>query len=162
MSFLQTFTTNYAIAIAITLHVLSTVVWVGGMFFAHTALRPAATHLLEPPLRLPLMSQIFSRFFPAVWVAIILLWVTGLWVIFSYGGMSNIKMHIHIMLGLATLMTVLFIYIFFVPYPGIKQAIAQKNFKQAGKNLVSIRQLIYTNLWLGIITIIVGTAGRYM
>jgi len=43
---------TYLLAIAITLHTLSAVIWVGGMFFAHFALRPAANHLLEPPLRL--------------------------------------------------------------------------------------------------------------
>lgn len=37
--------------LAITLHVLSAVVWVGGMFFAWMALRPVAASLLEPPPR---------------------------------------------------------------------------------------------------------------
>lgn len=38
------------------LHVLATVVWVGGMFFAHFVLRPIAVAQLPPPQRLP-----FSR-----------------------------------------------------------------------------------------------------
>jgi len=37
-------------SIAITLHLLAVVVWVGGMFFAWMALRPVAAPLLEPPL----------------------------------------------------------------------------------------------------------------
>ena len=45
-------------AIAIALHLLAAVIWVGGMFFAYMALRPAAASLLEPPLRLPLWSQV--------------------------------------------------------------------------------------------------------
>ena len=38
------------------LHLLGVVVWVGGMFFAHMALRPSVL-ALNPPERLPLLSQ---------------------------------------------------------------------------------------------------------
>ena len=36
------------------LHLLGVLIWVGGMFFAYMALRPAAAQLLEPPQRLTL------------------------------------------------------------------------------------------------------------
>ena len=42
--------------IALWLHLLATVVWVGGMFFAHVALRPAVA-ALPPPVRLPLVDR---------------------------------------------------------------------------------------------------------
>jgi uncharacterized membrane protein len=162
MSVLQTLTANL-LAITMTLHILSAVIWIGGMFFAHIALRPAAATLLDPPLRLPLMSQVLGRFFPWVWVAIILLWATGLWLILGvYGGMGKTAIYIHIMLTIAALMTVLFAYIFFIPFLRMKQAVHQEDFKQAGQNLARIRQIIGTNLWLGLITIIVATAGRYI
>ncbi|KAG1694742.1 Bifunctional purine biosynthesis protein PurH [Nymphon striatum] len=51
-------------SIALSLHVLAVVIWVGGMFFAHQALRPAAVSTLEPPLRLQLWVATFKRFFP--------------------------------------------------------------------------------------------------
>jgi uncharacterized membrane protein len=155
--------TSYLLAIAITLHLLSAVIWVGGMFFAHIALRPVATLLLEPPLRLPLMSQVLARFFPWVWLAVVLLWMTGLWIIFGvYGGMAQTAMYIHIMLTIGIVMTVLFMYIFFVPFVALKKAVSQKDFKLAGKNLAIIRQMILINLWLGMITIIVAIVGRYI
>src|SRR3990167_5321602 len=69
--------------VAITLHILSAVVWVGGMFFAWMALRPVAASLLEQPLRLPLWSKTFARFFPWVWTAVILLPASGYWMIFE-------------------------------------------------------------------------------
>ena len=43
------------------LHVMGVVVWVGGMFFAHMALRPAVQSL-APPERLPLLAATLSRF----------------------------------------------------------------------------------------------------
>ena len=151
------------LAIAMTLHILSAVIWIGGMFFAHIALRPAAANVLEPPLRLPLMSQVLARFFPWVWVSIVLLWATGLWLIFGYyGGMGKTTMYVHIMLTLGAIMTILFMYIVFIPFPTMKQALAHGDFKKAGKNLGYIRPIIGINLLLGLIIIIVATAGRYI
>lgn len=51
-----------------TVHVMSIVVWIGGMVFAHFFLRPALTQL-EPSVRLRLMHSVLGRFFQAVMVA---------------------------------------------------------------------------------------------
>ncbi|MDM8563004.1 hypothetical protein QUF54_06600 [Candidatus Marithioploca araucensis] len=76
--------------------------------------------------------------------------------------MGNTAITIHIMLTLGLVMTVLFMYIVFVPFVALKQAISQKDFKSAGGYLATIRKIIVTNLWLGMITIVVATAGRYI
>ncbi|MDM8567451.1 CopD family protein [Candidatus Halobeggiatoa sp. HSG11] len=150
-------------AIATTLHTLAVIIWIGGMFFAHMALRPVVASLLEPPLRLRLMAQVLERFFLWVWVAVILLWLTGLWMIWGYfGGMANVRVSIHIMLTLAIIMTLLYIYIFFIPFPNLKQAVSTEDFKQAGKHLARIRSIIGFNLILGLITVIVATGGFYL
>ncbi len=149
-------------AVATTLHILSVIVWIGGMFFAHIALRPVVASLLEPPIRLQLMAQVLERFFLWVWIAVILLWITGIWIIFGFfDGMASVKISIHIMLTLAILMTVLYIYIFFIPFPNLKREISAENFQQAGKHLAKIRSIIGFNLLLGIITVIIATGGRY-
>ena len=61
-----------SMSLAITLHLLSAVIWVGGMFFAHQCLRPAAASLLDPPARLKLWVGVFKTFFLWVWAAIAL------------------------------------------------------------------------------------------
>lgn len=48
--------------IVYTLHVLSALVWVGGMFFAWMVLRPAAMKALEGPARLKLWVEVFQGF----------------------------------------------------------------------------------------------------
>ena len=53
-----------AAQLAISAHILSVVIWVGGMFFAYMAMRPAAASVLEPPKRLSLWLPTFKRFFP--------------------------------------------------------------------------------------------------
>ena len=48
-----------------TLHILSIIVWIGGMVFAHFFLRPAVAQL-EPAVRVRLMHDVLGRFFKAV------------------------------------------------------------------------------------------------
>ena len=133
------------------------------MFFAYMALRPVAATLLEPPTRLPLWAGTFNRFFPWVWVAIILLPGTGYWMVFNVmGGMSHLGIHIHIMQGLGILMILLFLHLFFAPFRRMKQAIAAQDFKEAGRRLGQIRKVIAINLTLGLIIVIVASAGRFI
>jgi uncharacterized membrane protein len=147
-----------ALAIAFGLHQLATVVWVGGMFFAHVALRPAAKQMLKGGERLQLMQGVFRRFFPWVWVCVITLWATGAWG-FAAKGIGGV--HVHLMMGLAALMTAIFMYIFFVPYRKFKLALEHEDFGHAGARLGTIRVLILVNLLLGTVTLLVGSVGRF-
>ena len=62
------------------IHVLASMVWLGGMFFAHFCLRPAAQQL-EPLVRIGLMCGVLQRFFAAVTVAIAALLASGIWML---------------------------------------------------------------------------------
>lgn len=149
-------------SIAITLHLLAVVVWVGGMFFAYMALRPAAA-LLEPPQRLPLWSQTFARFFPWVWAAVILLLVTGYWMILNvFGGFAGLALYIHIMQAVGILMMLLFLHVYFAPYRRLRKAVRSGDFATAGTQLAVIRKLIGLNLILGLALIVVASSGRYL
>lgn len=150
-------------AFAITLHILSAVIWVGGMFFAYVALRPVAATLLEPPQRLPLWAQTFTRFFPWVWAAIVILPVTGYWLITSvFEGFKNAGWHVHTMQVTGWLMILIFLHVYFVPFQRLKRAVAAKDWKEGGQQLGQIRRFIGINLILGLVTVIVATGGRYL
>lgn len=149
------------ISIAFGLHQLATIVWVGGMFFAHMALRPAAQAVVKAPDRLLLMQGVFRRFFPWVWVAILLLWASGLW-IFLVVFKGQAALHVHVMMGIGTAMTAIFIYIWSFPYRKLKMALDAQNWPLAGAQLAVIRRLIAVNLVLGLITALTGSAGRYL
>lgn len=150
-------------ALLISLHVLFVVIWVGGMFFAYMALRPAAASVLEPPQRLSLWAASFSRFFPWVWGAIVIILVTGLLLIFKYfGGMAGTAVYIHAMLGLGVLMMLIFVHVFFAPYQRLKRAVAAQDWPAGGKALNQIRVLIAINLSLGLLTVLVATVGKYL
>jgi len=149
--------------LAIALHILAAVIWVGGMLFAHICLRPVAASLLDPPLRLPLWVHVFGRFFPFVWISVIALPVTGYWMMFHlYGGMANAPIYVHAMNGLGMLMILIYLHVFFSPYRRLKQAVADQNWPEGGKKLAQIRMLVGINMTLGSITIAIAAAGRYM
>lgn len=155
----STMTTQLAIAIA--LHQLATVIWVGGMFFAHFALRQSAQTRLEPPQRLPLLLAVFNRFFVWVWIAVIVLWASGFWIFFGvYDG--NMPWYVHVMMGLALVMTALFAYLYFVPYRALGQRVPAQDWAGAAEHLGTIRRIILINLGLGLVTAMLGSAGRYL
>ena len=149
-------------AINMLFHVLGAVIWIGGMFFAHFALRPTALEVLEPPQRLMLWNGVLKRFFLWVWHAIVFLWISGLWRLFGeMGGFANVKISVHIMLTLGLIMTAVFMYIFFAHFPKFKQAVANQNWLDAKNNLDKMRNLVFFNLIVGTLTLAVATAGHY-
>jgi uncharacterized membrane protein len=135
------------------LHVLATVVWVGGMFFAHQVLRPVAAAQLEPPQRLRLWAGVFGRFFPWVWAAVVLLLVTGQGVVAQVGGYGVVPKHVHVMAGIGYLMAAIFAYVYFVPYRRFVAAVQAEAWPTAAEGLAVIRRLVGTNLTLGLINI---------
>ena len=150
-------------ASAVLLHVIASVIWVGGMFFAYMVLRPVAAGQLEPPQRLPLWAGVFGRFFPWVWASIVVILASGFWIIFAvFGGMANVGMHVHLMLTLGILMMLIFLHVFFAPYGRLKRAVAAQDWPAGGKALAQIRVLVGINTLLGIVTIAIGAGGRYV
>jgi uncharacterized membrane protein len=135
------------------IHVLATVVWVGGMFFAHFMLRPVAMAQLPPPQRLPFWAGIFGRFFPWVWACVIGLLLTGQAIIVQMGGMAVVGVHAHVMAGIGYVMAGIFAYIYFVPYGQLKRAVAAQDWPAGGKAQDRIRRLVMTNLSLGLLNI---------
>jgi uncharacterized membrane protein len=149
------------IAIAVGLHQLATIVWIGGMFFAHLALRPAVKQTVKVPDRLLLMRGVFGRFFPWVWGSILLLWGSGLW-LFLVAFKAKAPVHVHVMMGIALVMTLVFVYIYVMPYRKLKIAIDYENWSWAAAKLALIRRLILVNLLLGLITALAGSSGRLL
>jgi len=145
------------------LHVISAVIWVGGMFFAYNFLRPAAGTVLEPPLRLTLWVGVFKRFFPIVWLSVILLPVTGYLILFSVWGSFDVApLYIHIMNGLGIIMILVYMHVFFAPYKRLKLAVSEQRWPEGGKALAQIRILVGINTIIGVLVVAVASAGRYL
>jgi len=148
--------------LTIILHVLSVVIWVGGMFFAYMCLRPIAASQLEPPVRLQLWVGVFGKFFPFVWIAVILLPLTGYMMIFNiYNAMGNAPLYVHLMNGIGSLMIFIYLHVFFSPYQRLKHAVAAQDWPTGGKALAQIRVLVGVNTTLGLLTALIASGGRF-
>ncbi len=149
--------------VALPIHLLSAVIWIGGMFFAYMALRPVAASLLKPPQRLPLWTGTFGRFFPWVWAAVILLPLSGYWMAYTlYREMASFPLYVHVMQIIGIAMILLYLHVFFSPYRRMKQALREGELKEAGRQLGRIRRVIGINLVLGLLLLVIVAAGRYL
>jgi uncharacterized membrane protein len=142
------------------LHVFGVVVWVGGMFLMHVAVRPAAVELLQPPQRLPLLAAILRRFFVWVAVAVVAVLASGVGMILEGGGFRNAHVSVHVMLAIGLAMMAIFLHIRFAPFRRLQAAVVASDWPRAARWLDQVRQLVTTNLVLGIVTIAVATVGR--
>ena len=149
--------------IALLLHLLAAVVWVGGMFFAYVALRPVAAAQLEPPARLTLWAGVFKVFFPWVFAAIVTLLLSGYWMVLSfYGGFDAVGMHVHLMIWAGYVMILLFFHVFFAPFKRLKRAVAAADWPAGASSLAQIRVLIGINLSIGLVVVAIASGGRYL
>ncbi|MNJ99553.1 Copper resistance protein D [compost metagenome] len=138
------------------LHILGFTVWVGGMFFAHNALRPTAATVLEPPQRLTLLAGVFSKFFTWVWISVALILGSGMYMMALMG---KPPLYVTLMFVLGIIMMLIFAHIFFAPYRRLLRAVAAQDWKAGGAAMATIRKLVGINLILGLVTIVIGTLG---
>jgi uncharacterized membrane protein len=142
-------------------HILAAVFWVGGMAFAYTMLRPAAS-ALDAPARLTLWRDVFKRFLPWVAVSIAALLISGYAMMFlAYGGFHRAPLFVHVMQGIGILMMLLYLHLYFAPWQRLQKAVRAGEWQNAGKHLAMIRKLVAINLVLGIVTVLVGSTGRF-
>jgi uncharacterized membrane protein len=147
--------------LALIVHVLAAVVWVGGMFFAHQVLRPAAAALEAGP-RLELWLRVLGRFFCWVIAAIVLLLVSGGVMLFSiFGGFARVTLYVQLMMGLGIVMMLLFFHLFFAPWRRFQRAVGRHDWAEGGRQLGQIRTIVTINLLLGLVTIAVASGGGY-
>ena len=140
------------------LHLMGVVVWIGGMFFAHFALRPAA-QALPPAVRLPLLAATLSRFFVWAGVAVLAVLASGVWLSEAVGGFRAAGAAIHAMTAIGLVMALVYAYIVTGPYRRLKAAVADARWEAAAPAMAVIRRLVGLNLALGLVTIAVAVLG---
>ena len=141
------------------LHLLAVVVWVGGMFFAHMALRPAAL-ALSPPQRLPLLAATLSRFVAWVAAAIVILVASGVVMTVLLGGIRAVGWYVHAMIGLGLVMILLYGHLVASSLKRLRAGVAASDWPAAGAAMATARRLVGINLVLGLVTITVAVLGR--
>lgn len=151
-----------------TVHLLSVVLWVGGMFFALYCLRPALG-TLEPPQRVRLMRDVLGRFLDVVAIAAGLALLTGGWMIFrnvraadKVGLGMNMPLDWYAMAVLGLLMIAIFCHIRFALFRRLDRAVAAQAWPDGAAALASIARAVRINLAIGFVVIVVTRAAAVM
>jgi len=128
-------------AILMWLHIVAVLIWIGGMLYTLFVLRPSLDIIGDK--KPVFMKKIMDRFFPLVWIAIIILLITG-----------GIKAHHYtsspyfvLKLIIYTVMVINFTYIYF----GLYRRLPSSDNKPA--LMAKITTLIKVNFILGLIVI---------
>ena len=154
------FFNNYS-SIIVFLHVISAVVWVGGMIAIRFAVHYSMQNIEEPKIKLERTLENLKRFFSLVIPAILTLLITAIIMIIGSGFKENTLYSLVIVKELIwSLMTIIFIIIY------IKRNKAQKSFlnedmNTTKNNLIPIANyFIPINILLGIVAIFIGVLLR--
>lgn len=154
------FFNNYS-SIIVFLHVISAVVWVGGMIAIRFAVHYSMQNIEEPKIKLERTLENLKRFFSLVIPAILTLLITAIIMIIGLGFKENTLYSLIIVKELIwSLMTIIFIIIY------IKRNKAQKSFlnedmNTTKNNLIPIANyFIPINILLGIVAIFIGVLLR--
>lgn len=143
-----------------TVHVLSILVWVGGMVFAHFFLRPAVAEL-EPPLRLRLMHGVLRRFFAVVTVLSLLALFSGSWMMGTTAKLAAqsgtpfvMPLDWQVMSVVGTVMVLVFGHIRFALFRRFQRAVGATDWPTAGATLQKLRAWVTVNMVLGLFLVV--------
>ena len=154
------FFNNYS-SIIVFLHVISAVIWVGGMIAIRFAVHYSMQNIENPRIKLERTLENLKRFLSLVIPAILTLLITAIIMIIGSGFKENTLYSLLIVKELIwSLMTIIFIIIY------IKRNKAQKSFlnedmNTTKNNLIPIANyFIPINILLGIVAIFIGVLLR--
>jgi len=143
-----------------TVHVLSIILWVGGMMFALWFMRPAMLQVEQQP-RLTAVNDAMGRFFKTVLIASLLALVTGYWMLgrvakqtVQAGLAFEMPIGWWVMAVLGTLMVAIFMHIRFALYKRLRDAVQFGAWDKAAPALAKIQSWVAVNLGLGLAIIL--------
>jgi uncharacterized membrane protein len=142
------------------LHLAGVIVWVGGMFFAHQCLRPAALQVLEPPQRLALWAATFQRFLRWAAVAVLVVVASGA-AMRGRAGLAAAPPGWHVMAAGGVVMAVLFALVYGWLDPRLRADVAAARWPAAATHLNAIRRLVGANLLLAALVVAAAVSARW-
>lgn len=135
-------------SIILTLHLLSMAYWIGGGFYTALSTRGAAA-LLEPAQRQTVLLQLFGRYFRTLIPIIPTALLTGWLLVLHMGGFASLPLPINIMQGLALIMALIFLSLYFGPFQSLRRAI-----RPQPDLFTTVRRRVLLMVCLGILTVL--------
>ena len=149
------------LSLVVFLHVISAVLWVGGMIAIRFAVHYSIQNIAEPKIKIERTLENLKRFFNMVIPAIIILLVTAVIMILTLGFKGTpLYSFVIVKEVIWTIMTIVFITIY-IKRNKAEKAFISGDFLSAKNNLAPIaKYYIPLNIVLGIIAIYFGVTLR--
>ena len=143
------------------IHIISAVVWVGGMISIRFAAHPAFMDITSPQDRLEKIAKTLKRLFILVMPFVLLLALTGAFLAIAYGTKHTEFSYLtHIKEGIWTVMFINLVMMIIRRNKAAK-ALSNGEFADAGKYLGLIgKYMVPVNISLGVIAIALGALLR--
>jgi len=141
------------------LHVISAVIWVGGMIVIKFIVSPAIATIQDTKLKLSRILQILQRLFNFVMICIIVLAITGVFMNLGHDfrhSAPSLYILIHIKEAIWTLMVINFIYIYKKRNKAEREFLSGDNESTAENIFIISNYLLPLNIFLGFVTIYFG------
>lgn len=150
---------EYAL-IWIFIHVLSAIIWIGGMIMMRFAVMPSLALIEDEKVRIAKTIRIFQSFFKMVSVSIVLIFISAIFMIVGFG-FKGTELYSVVVVKEAILVVMTIAFIF--AYMQINKA--QKKFvsgdMNGAKNYISkVKLAILVNLPLSIVVVVLGITLR--
>jgi uncharacterized membrane protein len=108
---------------------------------------------------LKLWLQVFPRFFQWVWIAVVVLPITGVGMInLRFVGFETAPRYVQVMMGLYVVMVALFIRINSLQLPELRKAVEHEQWQEGAAVLGRIRKLVGINLIVGLALVAIAAA----
>jgi uncharacterized membrane protein len=144
------------------LHIIATIVLLGGLFFGSVVFRPIARDL-DIETASTLRQQLWSRFFAWAWVSLLLILATGVAMVFlKFGGFSGVPLIHRANMAIGIPAMALFGYVFFGPWREYRRAMARRDWTAAQAKMRRVHLLTGVILGLGFVASVVSAIGRYI
>ena len=147
-------------------HLLSIVIWLGGMFFVLVCLRPAAAAVLEPAARVTLMHASLRRFFDIVTASALVALLSGVAMIaiaraaaVRAGLAFNMPLDWYVMVALFFVMAAVFAHVRIALFRRLDHAVAGRLWPAGAAALNLIRWEVTINLVIGVFIVVVVRLG---
>ena len=148
---------NQYAALIVFIHVLSAIVWIGGMIAIRVAVHPSLQTIESPQIKLGKTLEIMGRLLNMVIPMIIALIITA--VLLAIGeGLKETQLYPTVLLkeGIWTVMTIIFIVIYIKRHQAEK-LFKQRDFAEAKESVKLIPNLLLPiNITLGLVALYLG------
>ena len=146
--------------VALPLHILAIVVWLGGLFCMSVMVSPAGRDLDATAIAFH-WQRVLARFFTWAWIALLLIVATGIALVqYRFGGFSHMPALHRANTAIGVPAIALFVYVFLIPWQRYRRSIVKSEWSLAGRILGHVRIVLAAILVLGIAASVVSIADR--